>query len=198
MRSISTFALAAAVACGATLTNLAGAQEQKMPDLSGWHEASQKAAKEMMEKYGPPAEVTSTMLMWNDTKPWKRTIIYKEAVQHDFPMPHPDVLEQFIDYDVPVDFFDDLAAYDGSVIVERTKGEISARCDKEGANFLAINLANDIVNKERTWEEARTFYADTMKAVMNGEKPEYTQGFVFDVPTEDITNRDEPAMASSQ
>jgi hypothetical protein len=175
---------------GIVLAGVAGAQDKSMPDLSGWHEASQKAAKEVMDQYGSPDEMTDTMLVWHDTGPWKRTIIYKEAVQHDFPMPHPDVLEQFIDYDVPVDYFDDLAAYDGSVIVERTKGEISARCDKQGANFLA----NDIVKGKRSVEEARQFYADTMKAVMNGEKPEYTAGFVFDVPKEDITNPDEPAM----
>ena len=174
------------------LTSAASAQ-QEMPNLSDWHEASQKAAKQMMDKYGPPAEVTETSLVWHETGTWKRTMISKEAVDHNFPMPHPDVMEQVIDYDVPVDFFDDLAAYDGSVIVERTKGEISARCDKEEANFLALNLANDIVTKKRTWEEARTFYADTIKALMAGDKPEYTQGFVFDVSKEDIKNPDQPA-----
>lgn len=176
------------------LASVAFAQDKSMPDLSGWHEAAQTAAKEMMDQYGEPDGITDSMLIWDDTGPWKRTIVYKEAVQHDFPMPHPDVLEQVIDYDVPVEYFDDLAAYDGSVIVERTKGEISARCDKQGANFLAINLANDIVKGKRSVEEARQFYADTIKSVMNGEKPEYTTGFVFDVPNEDITNPDEPVM----
>jgi len=46
-------------------------------------------------------------------------------------MPHKDVLEQFVNRNVPVEKFKELAQYDGSVIVERTKGEISARCDKE-------------------------------------------------------------------
>ena len=32
------------------------------------------------------------------------------------------------------------------VAAERTKGILSARCGKEQANFLAINLANEIVN----------------------------------------------------
>ena len=34
---------------------------------------------------------------------------------------------------------------DGSVSVHRTVGEISAKCDFEGANFLALNLANDVI-----------------------------------------------------
>lgn len=185
------------LSAGLLLASAAGAENKSLPDLSGWHEAAQQAAQQMNEKYGPPDGVTDMMLVWNDTGPWKRTIVYKEAVDHDFPMPHPDVLEQTINYDVPVEMFDDLAAYDGSVIAERTKGILSARCDKEEANFLAINLANDIVNGKRTVEEAREFYAETIKAVMNGEKPEYTQGFVFDVPQENINNPDEAVMQKS-
>lgn len=183
-------ALATAAALGLAST----AQAASLPDLSDWHEAAQKAAKAMQEKYGDPDEVTETVLVWHDSGPWVRTIVYREAVQHDFPVPHPDVLEQFIHLDVPPDYFDDLAHYDGSVIVERTKGEISARCDKEGANFLAINLAHDIINGERTVGEAREFYAQTMKEVMNGGSPEYTQGFKFEPPQQDITNPDEPLL----
>ena len=39
--------------------------------------------------------------------------------------------------------FDELAAFDGAVIVERTKGEMSARCDREAANVLALNLVSE-------------------------------------------------------
>lgn len=179
------------------------AAEQELPDLQGWHPAAQKAAKKMTEKYGQPDGVTDTMLVWHDSGPWRRTVVYKEAVEHDFPMPHPDVLEQFIAYDVPPDQFDELASYDGSVIAERTKGEISARCDKEAANFLAINLANDIVTGERSVDEARQFYAETVKKLMKGEKPEYTQGFVFDVARSyegdpDVAVIDKTAMKEQQ
>jgi len=52
-----------------------------------------------------------------------------EEIPHDFPKPHMDMLLQSIDYPVPPDKFDELAAYDGSVIAERTKGELAARCD---------------------------------------------------------------------
>ncbi|HEV7285020.1 MAG TPA: hypothetical protein VGN75_09185, partial [Kaistia sp.] len=110
-----------------------------------------------------------------------RTIVYGEEIDHDFPMPHKDVLEQVIPYDVPADMFDDLAEYDGSVIAERTKGTLAARCDKEAANFLAVNLANDIVKGEKSIEEARQAYADAMKAVMAGDPPEITQAFTFEV-----------------
>jgi hypothetical protein len=37
---------------------------------------------------------------------WKRTIVYRDEVPHNFPKPHTDVLEQFVDYKVPVGKFD--------------------------------------------------------------------------------------------
>ncbi|MGE3597130.1 MAG: hypothetical protein AB7N70_16415 [Dehalococcoidia bacterium] len=107
-------------------------------------------------------------------------------------MPHKDVLEQFVAYRVPPDKFDELANYDGSVIVERTKGEISARCDKEPMNFLALNLAHDIVEGKRSVEDARQFYAKTAMETMQGKKPEYVQKLHFS-PSQRTSDADTPA-----
>ena len=41
------------------------------------------------------------------------------------------MLYQAISYAIDADKADDLLKYDGSLILERTKGEIAARCDKE-------------------------------------------------------------------
>ena len=118
--------------------------------IQSWPMEAKKAADMAMQKYGEPDEVTSARLVWNDNGPWKRTIITKEETDHAFPMPHKDVMEQVIDYKVPPDKFDELAEYDGSVIAERTKGELSARCDKEEANLLALNLANDVATGKKS------------------------------------------------
>lgn len=150
--------------------------------MSGWHSASRDAAMHMMNTYGPPAEMTPTMAIWGQTGPWKRSIVYAEAVQHDFPMPHPDVFEQFIDYRMPPEMFDEIAMYDGSVILERTKGEMSARCDKEGANFLAVNLAHEIATGRRTVEEARRTYGEQIQKMKAGEMTPYTSGLIFTPP----------------
>lgn len=152
---------------------------QDMPDLMGWPEASQMAAKEMMDKYGKPDIMSDKMLVWIKNGIWNRTIVFKEEADHNFPMPHKDVMQQFVDFKVPTDMFDELAEYDGSVVVDRTQGEISARCDKEGANFLALNLAYDIINGKRSVSEAREYYHKTIMKVMKGEKPEYTQKLMF-------------------
>jgi hypothetical protein len=161
--------------------------------ISGWPAKPQEVANVMIDKYGPPAEVTDNILVWNKNGPWKKTVLFKEEVPHDFPKPHTDLLQQFIDYQTPIDKFDDLAQYDGSVIAERTKGEISARCDKEEMNFLALNLAHDVATGKKTVEEARQYYTKAAMAFMNGEKDPYTQGLKFTVSKGGTGDRDTPA-----
>lgn len=151
--------------------------------IANWPEVSKMVAQTMIDKYGQPHGVTPDMLVWNNNGPWKRTIVSKDPVEHNFPAPHPDLLEQFINYKVPVDKYDDMAAYDGSVILERTKGEMSARCDKEGANFLAINLANDVATGTKSTEGARAYYTQAIKTFTEtGVMDTYMKGIVFAVP----------------
>ncbi|MBW3563810.1 MAG: hypothetical protein KY459_03705 [Acidobacteria bacterium] len=165
--------------------------------VNTWPETARKAAWEAMGKYGSPDGVTDTMLIWHDNGPWKRTIVYREEVDHRFPMPHKDVWEQFVNYDVPPEKFDEIAAYDGSVMIERTKGEISARCDKEAANFLALNLADDIINNRRTVDDARNFYAQTIKTMKEGGSSPYLEGLRFTPPARSgFADRPSPILAS--
>ncbi len=167
--------------------------------VANWPEVSSKVAQTVMDKYGPPHEATASFLIWFNNGPWKRTMLSRDPVPHDFPVPHPDLLEMVIDYQVPPDMFDELAQYDGSVIVERTKGEMSARCDAEAANFLALNLANDIVTGERSVEEARQFYGETMKAFKEeGQSDPYLEGFVFEVPEGGTKDPDEQIVEIEQ
>lgn len=171
---------------------------QDKVNISNWPETAQEAAKAMMEKYGEPDEQVESMLIWKNTGPFIKTIVYKDEVQHNFPMPHKDVLEQIINYDVPADMFDELARYDGSVIAERTKGTLAARCDKEGANYLALNLAHDIVEGKRNVDESRQYYADAIMRMMKGEKDSYLTGLKFEVSREDLTDPDETVLNMSQ
>ena len=174
-------------------------KSSNMPDMSGWAEASQMVAKQMMEKYGNPNESTDHMLVWYNNGPWKRTIIYSEESKHIFPVDHVDVMEQVIDYKVSPERFSDLAAYDGSVTARRTDGELSAKCDKEGANFLAINLANDVATGKKSVAEARTFYAATMKdfALQNKMSP-YMESFQFSVAKGGTADTDKHGVSEEE
>ena len=144
--------------------------------IDEWPNYSKETAETLLEKYGEPDEVTTHRLVWHDNGPWKRTILHREGPMHEFPIPHRDYLEQHIDYRVPPEKFDDLAQYDGSVYPDRTKGEIGASCHEEGANFLSLNLAHDIITGEKTIEAARQDYARIMAKGKAGGSPAYMQG----------------------
>ena len=92
--------------------------------------------------------------------------------------------------------FDELARYGGSVIVERTKGEISARCDREEMNYLALNLAHDIITDRLSVEEARKMYAETAAAALQGKMHPYVQGLQFDIPKDETGDPDTPALGA--
>lgn len=164
--------------CSASMRTSSSGAQLAGPSAA-WSESSRMAYEATVAAYGPPDELTATMAVWHGNGPWKRTIISATPTQHRFPGPHEDVMEQVVDYRVPPDMFDELARYDGSVIVERTKGEMSARCDVEGANFLALNLAHQIVTGEQTVDGARAEYARQIMAMKAGRPAPLTERLMF-------------------
>ncbi len=160
---------------------------------SNWPESSRQAIKHMTDTYGAPAAVGAGMVIWGETGPWKRTVVFEKEVPHHFPMEHPDVMQQWLNYQAPAEIYDELARYDGSVVMERTSGEMSARCDKEPANFLAVNLAHDVATGKRTVEDARMEYGKQIKSLMAGQKSDYTSGVMFSPVAADAAGfKDEP------
>jgi len=151
------------------------------PDVSNWPEASKMAVDEITAKYGKPDGVTADELFWLKKGVWKKICISKMESKHSFPIEHTDMMQTTISYDVPEDKMDDLGKFDGSVTFDRTQGTMSARCDKEGNNFLALNLANDIVMSKKTVEQARKAYGDIIKEKMKGGNPVYMEKLTFGV-----------------
>jgi hypothetical protein len=170
---------------GQSVTASDASQEKIKDHVAEWPEASRKATDYMLNKYGEPDGITPDMLVWNNIGPFKRSIVYKEEVQHDFPKPHTDVLEHFVDYKAPS--AEKVAAawkFDGSVILERTKGEMSARCDREAMNYLALNLANEVIEGRKTVDEARLQYAREVLSFMNEKPGKMTQQLTFTPPSQ--------------
>jgi hypothetical protein len=127
--------------------------------IADWPADSREAAKLVIDAHGEPDEVSPSRLTWFEVQPWKRIEAQRTAWKHDFPAPHIDAVESFLDYRVPVEKVTPLARFDGSVVVERTAGEVSARCHDEQANLLALNLMDDIVEGRRDPDDARAYYA---------------------------------------
>jgi len=164
---------------------------------SAWPAMAKKSAEQMVQKYGPPNEAIPSRLIWYNNGSWKRTIVYRDEIPHNFPQPHSDTLEQVIDYQVPIEKFTELAKFDGSVIVERTKGEVSARCDMEAANILALNLMHEIVNGRLTAEQAREKYSEETAAfVMNRPAP-YAEKLQFEVSQGNTRDTDQVTIADN-
>ena len=164
--------------------------------IKNWPDEPRESATRLIEEYGPPAEFSSSLMIWRNTPDgWKRSELSSELTEHHFPAKHNDFLEQFVDYKVPVGMFSTLAQYDGSVVVDRTRGEMSARCGHTSMNFVAINLAHDIITGRRTVELARAEYSCLYEAYQNGEKPDYTQAFQFDLPLDDTKDPDVATLA---
>src|SRR5262245_27244908 len=127
--------------------------------IQQWPEESREATQLVIDQYGEPDEATDSFLVWHNRGAWKRLVAYKTHFLHNFPRPHPDVVESVIDYRVPPEKLTPIDQFDGSVVVNRTTGEASARCHDLEANSLALNLLHDIVLGSKTWQEARAYYA---------------------------------------
>jgi hypothetical protein len=127
--------------------------------IERWADEAKEAAQLVLKKYGEPHEAMDSLLIWHEVGPWKRVLASRAFYHHNFPVPHIDAVESVIDYRVPPEKVTLLAQFDGSVIVERTAGEVSGRCHDEEANLLALNLMHDIVRDARSVEDARQYYA---------------------------------------
>jgi hypothetical protein len=164
-----------------------GAREHvELTDVEGiiesWPEPPKKVARQMIDKYGPPNEATPTKLFWYRNGPWKRTELTSDVNTHNFPAPHTDFLTQVIDYYVPAEMIHLIALFDGSIVVDRTKGELAARCDAEAANVLGMNMVHEIVTGKRTVDEARQATAENTVAYAAGRTAPYAERMLFDVP----------------
>ena len=157
--------------------------------IESWPAAQKNIAEQMIAKYGFPNEATPTKLFWYRNGPWKRTELSRDAVVHNWPTVHSDFLTQVIDYRVPPEMFHLIAMFDGSILCDRTRGEVAARCDTESANVLGMNMVHEIVTGKRTVEEARKTAVESTVAYNLGRAAPYAERLLFEVPqggTEDL------------
>jgi len=166
--------------------------------IQDWPEPARESAQLVIDTYGEPSEATGTQLTWYDAGPWKRVVAQRAFWEHRFPAPHTDSVETFLDYQVPVAKVSDLAAFDGSVMVERTTGEVSARCHDEQANSLALNLMHDIVAGDKTVQEARDYYALEFLDARRKRPTPYMDGLRFQTSTGPATDPDVAVLTEEQ
>jgi hypothetical protein len=176
---ISPTALPSPTAVVATTSSTPAAHDWAARTLKDWPVELQVLAAHLVTRYGEPQEVTPRSVSWYDNGAWKRTVLYKDGDMHRFPLPHRDVLWQTINYKVPLNKVVALMSYDGSILVDRTRGELTVHCDSEEANTLIFNIANDIVTGADTVEQAMAFHAQVVEGMRIHEPVEYPQKLRF-------------------
>ncbi len=165
--------------------------------ISTWPPRPRLAVQQMMSQYGPPLEVSTEAVIWHHAGPYKRIMVTKKEVPHDFPKPHMDFLEHTVSYRVPADKVDDLVAFDASMTINATAGEMSARCDLEGHNILTLNLARDIIEGKKNVKEARAAFAKNVVEDVAGIHPSYVEELQFAPQTTGAAFPDTPNIPGS-
>ena len=143
--------------------------------IETWSRARRSVAHRLLQQYGPPHELTPTKLFWYCQGPWKRILISSDVVMHD------DGLTQWIDYQVPLERFADVARYEGSCLVDRKAGEVAARGQCEAANFITLNLMHEIVVGQKTVEEASRAHAKSMAELAGGRFSPYAERLLLPI-----------------
>lgn len=163
-------------------------------NVDGWPSASRRAAADMVERFGQPDTVTDKKLIWEDVGSFKKIMVSRDATHHRFPAPHSDVLTYVVDYRVPASRFDDLAYFDGSLLADRTRGELSARCDSHEMNVAALNLADEVIRGARTVSQARSMLTAVQKRLTDDDPPPIARRLQLDTTrTARTADPDRPA-----
>lgn len=152
--------------------------------IQDWPDTAKSAAHTMVAKYGLPQEITPTRLVWEDNRPFRSTIVHREEITHNFPFPHADVLEQVVKYRVPVGKSEKLQRFDGSLVYDRTKGELTSHCDREETNIIALNLADEVVRGLRNVDNARKEFARVAQEYRAGNAHNITNTLMFNPGSE--------------
>lgn len=132
----------------------------------------------MVDEYGAPDRIENKRAVWVNKGPWKRIAVWDE-MDNSESMSGTDNIEQTIAYLIPQDKRNAVNDFHERVAVSADGAELSARSSSEEHNFLALNLADEIVRGVRTPEEARSFYVLTLRLADAGKTSVYMQGLRF-------------------
>lgn len=157
--------------------------------VAGWPETSRLMAKKMMEKYGEPDAVSALLLTWNGRGPWKRILVYREAGTGELGVRSGDVLQEFVAYEVPVGRWRALTSFGHGVSYDSPKRELSSRSDSEEKNFLALNLADQVVRGKKEAASARRRYEKILALSLSGKSSRYMRKLLFLPETGDAPAR---------
>ena len=143
-----------------------------------WPTYSYRLARLMIDKYGQPSEATDQRVTWHDNGPWKRTVVHRDAPGRTFDR-SKGRLEQSAAYRVPAQRLDALARFDKGIEADAKEGVLTASSDDESENFLALNLADEVLRGRRTAREATDFRQNVSRLRDSGKSSPYYNRLMF-------------------
>lgn len=170
----STFVASTGRAAASGETARAGTAERA---IASWPVVSRLTAGFLIEKYGAPGEVGSDELSWSGNAPWKKTVVRKAGALRAAPR---SIVEQSVGYDVPRSKLAALAQMGMGLTADRRRKELSAVSESEEANFLAVNLANDVITGRMAVKDAKLAYERTLALAAAGKSSPYTEALAFE------------------
>jgi hypothetical protein len=148
-------------------------QDQARAVILDWAEPARLLATDLIEEYGPPDRVEPSRLVWQNKHLWENITVWDELPGRDY------FLEQTVSYPVPAQKRQDLAAFSDDVSLSAGGTELSVRSVSEDRNYLAVNLAYEIIEGIKTPAEARQSYDLTLRLKAAGKTSAFTEGLLF-------------------
>ncbi len=149
--------LAAALACLAAARTHAEATAPvaaAAPDspIRSWPAPARLAALALIEEYGEPRRLDPKELVWGQEGRRRRIAVVRDAPRKFSGRRRGGAVSESLPYFAPDDALAALRRFDDRLSFDRGTGQLTSRAESEPLNFLALNLADDIVSR-RTDEE---------------------------------------------
>ncbi|HXT02075.1 MAG TPA: hypothetical protein VN915_15470 [Elusimicrobiota bacterium] len=140
--------------------------------IRNWPQRPRLAARAMIEKYGAPDVFDQESMTWAGNRPWDETVVRRAA-------PAGESIQQSVHYPVTLAKLAQVRSLGGRIEYDPSNGELSSSSDVEGLNFLALNLADEVVSGKRSLPRARALYRRTRELTESGKSSPYTTGLLF-------------------
>ncbi len=150
----------------------AHARAEVKSHITTWFEGPRLMTELMMERYGPPDDLTAAVATWYERGGWKRITVRGEA--------HESYLEQTVGYRPRPEAIASLRAFDHGVRLDPAREELTAASNQESLNFLALNVANEVASGKRTARDAQEFFLKTAKLGSSGRSSPYLEKLQFE------------------
>ncbi len=114
--------------------------------LKYWNfEGPKETVMKLTYAFGPPKDISIYDAKWDYIQGFHGVCVKDEEIPHDTPSPHKDWLYSCRKIAVPPALYTPLANVSGSILIDGTKGLVTARCQMLIKNAVTLAFVEDVV-----------------------------------------------------